>query len=128
MGHSTRSDTGSIHCPLNAVWSVTSQAVGNGPVCVCSQLLKHLYLAVRHNDADKVVGLVRAGADQFAEVEGTGLNPREEAKRQGLYDILRQMAALAKKEPQHEDDKILALEDVYRLFEVSSTRRWRSLH
>nr|XP_053650048.1 uncharacterized protein LOC128700721 [Cherax quadricarinatus] len=80
-------------------------------------LLKHLYLAVRHNDADKVVGLVRAGADQFAEVEGTGLNPREEAKRQGLYDILRQMAALAKKEPQHEDDKILALEDVYRLFE-----------
>ncbi|XP_045614420.1 uncharacterized protein [Procambarus clarkii] len=80
-------------------------------------LLKHLYLAVRHNDADKVVGLVRAGADQFAEVEGTGLNPREEAKRQGLYDILRQMAALAKKEPRPEDDKIVALEDVYRLFE-----------
>ncbi|XP_042208914.1 uncharacterized protein LOC121857104 isoform X2 [Homarus americanus] len=81
-------------------------------------LLKHLYLAVRHNDADKVVRLVRAGADQFAEVEGTGLNPREEAKRQGLYDILRAMAALAKKEePLPEDDKIIALEDVYRLFE-----------
>ncbi|XP_068219711.1 uncharacterized protein [Palaemon carinicauda] len=80
-------------------------------------LLKHLYFAVRHNDADKVVRLVMAGADQFAEVEGTGVNPREEAKRRGFYDILRQMAALVEKKPKHEDDKTVVVEDIYRLFE-----------
>lgn len=83
------------------------------------QLQKHLYLAVRHNDEEKVLRLLAAGADQFAEVEGTGLNPREEAMRQRHYPILRQMVALAKKEPRTEDDKIIALEDVYKLFEVS---------
>lgn len=87
------------------------------------QLQKHLYLAVRHNDADKVARLLAAGADQFAEVEGTGMNPREEAMRQKHYPILRQMVALAKKEPRPEDDKIIALEDVYKLFEVSGIKR-----
>ncbi|XP_066980457.1 uncharacterized protein [Macrobrachium rosenbergii] len=82
-----------------------------------SLLLKHLYFAVRHNDADKVVRLVMAGADQFAEVEGTGVNPREEAKRRGFYDILRQMAALVEKKPKHEEDKTVVLEDIYKLFE-----------
>ncbi|XP_076045338.1 uncharacterized protein LOC143027732 isoform X2 [Oratosquilla oratoria] len=80
-------------------------------------LLKHLYFAVRHNDAEKVAKLLAAGADQFARVDGTEVNPREEAKRRGFYEILRQMASLAKKKPRPEEDKIIAIEDVFRLFE-----------
>ena len=66
-----------------------------------------------------------AGADQFAEVEGTGLNPREEAKRCGFFDVLQQMAALAEKKIPKEDDIAVALEDVYRLFEVSRAKKWK---
>ncbi|KAK7081159.1 hypothetical protein SK128_026336 [Halocaridina rubra] len=80
-------------------------------------LLKHLYFAVRHNDADKAVRLVTAGADQFAEVEGTGVSSREEAIRRGFYDVLRQMAALVEKKPRQEEDKIIALEDIHTLFD-----------
>ncbi|XP_076045342.1 uncharacterized protein LOC143027732 isoform X6 [Oratosquilla oratoria] len=85
-------------------------------------LLKHLYFAVRHNDAEKVAKLLAAGADQFARVDGTEVNPREEAKRRGFYEILRQMASLAKKKPRPEEDKIIAIEDVFRLFEEDASQ------
>ncbi|KAK4328896.1 hypothetical protein Pmani_000705 [Petrolisthes manimaculis] len=80
-------------------------------------LVKRLYLAVRHHDADQVGRLMRAGADQFAEVAGTELTPRQEAERQRHYPTIRQMSALAKKQPRPDQDKLIALEDVYRLFE-----------
>ena len=68
--------------------------------------------------------LVTAGADQFAVLVGTGLNPREEAKRQKHYPILRQMAALAPKKQEEEKVKeVMGLEDVYRLFDVSTVNR-----
>nr|XP_027239378.1 ankyrin repeat and SOCS box protein 8-like [Penaeus vannamei] len=87
-------------------------------------LLKHLTSPSATNDADTVVRLLSAGADQYAEVVGTGVNPMEEAKRCGFYDILRQMASLAKKEAgepaaneEQERENGKALEDVHRLFE-----------
>ncbi|KAK3879252.1 hypothetical protein Pcinc_016163 [Petrolisthes cinctipes] len=80
-------------------------------------LVKRLYLAVRHHDADQVGRLMRAGADQFAELAGTELTPRQEAERQRHYPTIRQMSALAKKQPRPDQDKLIALEDVYRLFE-----------
>ena len=81
--------------------------------------MKHLYFAVRHNDSQKVEWLLKAGADQFAEVEATGINPREEAKRRRLYPILRQMVSYDRMQPKPEITRIIPIEDVFRLFDVS---------
>ena len=78
-----------------------------------------MYFAVRHNDSQKVEGLLKAGADQFAEVEATGINPRQEAKRRKLYPILRQMVSFDRLQPRPEKCRVIPIEDVFRLFDVS---------
>ncbi|KAK8375280.1 hypothetical protein O3P69_020329 [Scylla paramamosain] len=90
-------------------------------------LLKHLYLAVRHNDQEKVVRLVTAGADQFAVLAGTDLAPRDEAKRQKNFPVLRQLVALAPKKGEEDKEEGPGLEDIYRLFDSRPRQARRSL-
>lgn len=85
------------------------------------QLGKHLYLAVRHQDSEKVDLLLAAGADQNMRVDGTDVTPREEAKRRKNYLILRQL--VAKKppsEPYEQPDywDMTTIEDLRLLFKV----------
>lgn len=82
--------------------------------------MKHLYFAVRHNDENKVESLLRAGADQTAELYGTGVTPREEAKRRRYYSILKKMVSLApsKSLAKSSKEELVALEDIGKLFEV----------
>ncbi|KAF2367448.1 Ankyrin repeat-containing domain [Trinorchestia longiramus] len=83
-------------------------------------LVKHLYLAVRHTDPEKVEALLSAGADQFTRVEGTDVTPREEAKRRKSFSILKLMVARSQLTHTYEEEfdfwNMPAIEDLRVLF------------
>lgn len=88
---------------------------------LCLQLVKHLYLAIRHQDSEKVDLLLAAGADQNTQVHGTDVTPREEAKRRKCYLILKQLVAHAPPpEPYEQPDywDMSTIEDLRCLFKV----------
>ena len=86
------------------------------------QLIKPLYLAIRHQDSEKIAALLTAGADQDAHVEGTDVTPRLESIRRKHYPTVRQLVAykMATTQPSEEPDlwDLPYIEDMQCLFQV----------
>lgn len=86
------------------------------------QLLKHLYIAVRHANESDVESLLKMGVDANNILPGTETTPKQEAKRKKHYTILKKINEYCprKRNLKFHQQEIAALEDIKYLFEVSS--------